>query len=437
MEVQYPSGAPAASYVYPTKEVETGSVPAVNSPRSLPAANAGADAPVSPHHILPPPAIPPARVPVLNSAAGASTSSSSSSTATAVMADPLAFQQQPLPTLHAPTAASADDSDGNLLMTPGCVFHSARTGNTYTMVERLGSGSFGMVVKCSVTRPVAGPPSTTMPGSGTGSVFDRPDSGFPTSLPSPFYSRQSRSSSSMTAAAGRCWEEGEGGVGGGGEGGGDAMLSGEGASAAHPLSMGAASLSRGSSDNAGRGGNISVGAAPSIASTAAAAAAASRAIAATSSGAASAAGIRAEPPLPPQPPEFVAVKVVRNHPAYYSQATMEIHILTLLKRQLPKKRGATAGSTTTTVGAATASLGEGGGTSPHATATLSDVPMVALLDHFNHASHLCLVFEYLPATLLEALSSNGYVGLPLPAVRAVMRQVREDSACVCTCAECE
>ena len=118
------------------------------------------------------------------------------------------------------------------------------------------------------------------------------------------------------------------------------------------------------------------------------------------------------PPPPPRPPRHllvdgacVALKVVRNHPAYFSQATMEIHYLTLLNRAAAKAAGATGGG------------GGGGGGGDGAQR------VVALLDHFTHGGHLCLVFEFLPCTLLELLTRTGFVGLPLRSVRGIMRQL--------------
>ena len=37
--------------------------------------------------------------------------------------------------------------------------------------------------------------------------------------------------------------------------------------------------------------------------------------------------LRATPPLPPPPPQMVAIKVIKNHPSYFNQAQMEIVIL--------------------------------------------------------------------------------------------------------------
>ena len=83
----------------------------------------------------------------------------------------------------------------------------------------------------------------------------------------------------------------------------------------------------------------------------------------------------------------VALKVVRNHPAYFSQATLEAHLLKMLHRT---------------------------GRVPH---------LVSLLDHFVWHGHLVLVFPALPATLLDVLQSRGFRGLARSSVRHTMRQL--------------
>ncbi|RYY32713.1 hypothetical protein EON62_05025 [archaeon] len=151
--------------------------------------------------------------------------------------------------------------------------------------------------------------------------------------------------------------------------------------------------------------------------------------------------------VPARVGDVVALKIVRNHPAYYSQATMEIRVLTLLRRQQERQaRNSLTGSRppsavevgyTSSVSpppppplmsAAPAAAGEPG-VPPSAAAPgtpgvrLGESKLVKLLDHFTHAEHLCLVMEYLPVTLLDMLTANRFRGMPLPVVREIMRQL--------------
>lgn len=143
----------------------------------------------------------------------------------------------------------------------------------------------------------------------------------------------------------------------------------------------------------------------------------------------------------------VAIKVVRNHPAYRSQAALEIHLLTMLARGFGAANATTSNSTpsspamNTTAAAATTATDQrtsrNDGTGHASSSRAADLSqhnhhhnnssthmrhIVRLLDHFIHQDHMCLVFEYLPATLLDIVSKCGYKGLPLPAIRSIMGQ---------------
>ena len=83
--------------------------------------------------------------------------------------------------------------------------------------------------------------------------------------------------------------------------------------------------------------------------------------------------------------EVVAVKIVKNKPAYTRQAVVEIDVFT----------------------------------------ALSDVQkenMVRLQCYFMHHHHLCLVFELLGLNLYEVLKKRQFRGLPLPIVRSLVQQ---------------
>ena len=86
----------------------------------------------------------------------------------------------------------------------------------------------------------------------------------------------------------------------------------------------------------------------------------------------------------------VAVKVIKNQPAYFNQATIEASILKLLNQQHDPS---------------------------------GEKHIVRMLDYFVHANHLCIVFERLHANLYEVLKWNHYRGLSLSFVCIIIKQV--------------
>jgi len=93
---------------------------------------------------------------------------------------------------------------------------------------------------------------------------------------------------------------------------------------------------------------------------------------------------------------FVAVKVVKNKPAYTAQAKCEIkiaHMLTNLSRASSKPAN-----------------------------------VVRLLGSFSYKGHLCLVFEELGTNLYELLKQNQFRGLPLSLVRTYVKQILQAMA---------
>ncbi|KAJ3163179.1 dual specificity protein kinase yak1 [Geranomyces michiganensis] len=88
--------------------------------------------------------------------------------------------------------------------------------------------------------------------------------------------------------------------------------------------------------------------------------------------------------------EAVAVKVIKNKPAYHSQSLMEVAILELL----------------------------------NSTFDPGDVHhFVRMTDHFMHQNHLCIVFEMLSVNLYELLKQNQFRGLSTNLVRIFVRQI--------------
>ena len=88
--------------------------------------------------------------------------------------------------------------------------------------------------------------------------------------------------------------------------------------------------------------------------------------------------------------EIVAVKVIKNKPAYHSQGQLEIKIATLLNTTYDPN---------------------------------NEKHIVRLLDSFEHKQHICLVFELLSMSLLDVLTQNQFRGLPLSVVQRFTKQV--------------
>eukprot|EP00467_Chlorarachnion_reptans_P001058 CAMPEP_0114493850 /NCGR_PEP_ID=MMETSP0109-20121206/4330_1 /TAXON_ID=29199 /ORGANISM="Chlorarachnion reptans, Strain CCCM449" /LENGTH=897 /DNA_ID=CAMNT_0001670831 /DNA_START=413 /DNA_END=3105 /DNA_ORIENTATION=- len=86
----------------------------------------------------------------------------------------------------------------------------------------------------------------------------------------------------------------------------------------------------------------------------------------------------------------VAIKVIKNKPAYYNQAIIEIQILrTLNRRHDPDNKN----------------------------------NIVRLYDHFLFKSHLCLVFELLSVNLYELIKQNRFRGLSCNLIRTILKQI--------------
>ncbi|XP_020524161.1 serine/threonine-protein kinase minibrain isoform X3 [Amborella trichopoda] len=89
---------------------------------------------------------------------------------------------------------------------------------------------------------------------------------------------------------------------------------------------------------------------------------------------------------------YVAVKIIKNQPAYYHQALVEVAILKSLNdRYDPDDKH----------------------------------HIVRMLDCFVYQSHLCISFEMLGVNLFELIKMNQYRGLPLTIVREFSKQILE------------
>ncbi|CAK5281785.1 unnamed protein product [Mycena citricolor] len=88
--------------------------------------------------------------------------------------------------------------------------------------------------------------------------------------------------------------------------------------------------------------------------------------------------------------EVVAVKVVKNKPAYFNQSMMEVTILEMLNKN----------------------------SDPN-----DQHHILRLRDSFIHRSHLCLVFELLSSNLYELIKQNQFQGLSTQLVKVFMAQL--------------
>ncbi|TFK44375.1 kinase-like domain-containing protein [Crucibulum laeve] len=88
--------------------------------------------------------------------------------------------------------------------------------------------------------------------------------------------------------------------------------------------------------------------------------------------------------------EIVAVKIVKNKPAYFNQSMMEVTILELLNKTCDPN---------------------------------DEHHILRLRDSFIHRSHLCLVFELLSSNLYELIKQNQFQGLSTQLVKVFMAQL--------------
>jgi serine/threonine protein kinase len=88
--------------------------------------------------------------------------------------------------------------------------------------------------------------------------------------------------------------------------------------------------------------------------------------------------------------ELVAVKVIKNKPAYHTQGMLEIKIAKLLNSSYDPS---------------------------------NDKHIVRLLESFEFQGHICLVFELLSMSLLDLLTQNQFRGLPLSIVHRFTKQI--------------
>jgi len=100
--------------------------------------------------------------------------------------------------------------------------------------------------------------------------------------------------------------------------------------------------------------------------------------------------------------DIIAIKIIRNKPAYYKQGLIEIKISKLFNNT----HGTHASSS-----------------SSNSIAKQGHKHIIKYLDSFIFLGHVCLVFELLSMSLLDVLSQNQFRGLPLSVVQRFCRQI--------------
>ncbi len=119
----------------------------------------------------------------------------------------------------------------------------------------------------------------------------------------------------------------------------------------------------------------------------------------------------------------VAVKIVKNKPAYTRQAAVEIDVfrkLSTIGLGSSEKDEGDASAMSSTVDDSTLSLSTTD--DGHAPSGGNGDAIIRLMYYFMHQSHLCLVFEMLGSNLYELLKKRQFRGLPLGVVKTLLRQ---------------
>eukprot|EP01087_Luapelamoeba_hula_P010710 TRINITY_DN2843_c0_g1_i1.p1 TRINITY_DN2843_c0_g1~~TRINITY_DN2843_c0_g1_i1.p1 ORF type:complete len:1205 (+),score=187.13 TRINITY_DN2843_c0_g1_i1:310-3924(+) len=97
--------------------------------------------------------------------------------------------------------------------------------------------------------------------------------------------------------------------------------------------------------------------------------------------------------------DVVAVKVVKNRPAYFNQGMFEVNILEVLNQQFDSDK----------------------------------YNIVELLDYFIDREHLCLVFELLSVNMFELIKQNQYRGLSTNLIRVFLKQILKTLRSIADC----
>lgn len=109
--------------------------------------------------------------------------------------------------------------------------------------------------------------------------------------------------------------------------------------------------------------------------------------------------------------EIVAVKVIKNKPAYFNQSMMEVTILEMVSSRLFSSCHADAHPFLLLCQL-------NGSWDPN-----DEHHILRLRDTFIHAKHLCLVFELLSSNLYELIKQNSFRGLSTSLVKVFTTQL--------------
>jgi len=130
--------------------------------------------------------------------------------------------------------------------------------------------------------------------------------------------------------------------------------------------------------------------------------------------------------------QSVAIKIVKNKPAYTRQAAVEIDVFRKLNAQDQQRDdtespvnvdGKSSPAHENSRKSESPSLEQS--SNPPSPNTKADDSIIRLSYYFMHCSHLCLVFEMLGPNLYELLKKRQFRGLPIGAVRTLIRQAIE------------
>jgi serine/threonine protein kinase len=94
--------------------------------------------------------------------------------------------------------------------------------------------------------------------------------------------------------------------------------------------------------------------------------------------------------------QSVAIKIVKNKPAYFQQGLVEVRILQVLNKSF-------------------------------------DLRVVKMMDYFVFRKHLCIVFELLSVNLYDVIKHNNFRGLPFSMVRSIVDQLTRQLVCLKLC----
>lgn len=127
--------------------------------------------------------------------------------------------------------------------------------------------------------------------------------------------------------------------------------------------------------------------------------------------------------------QSVAVKIVKNKPAYTRQAAVEIDVFRKLNAQDQERDGTESPVNDDRKSSPSQEDSRKSESEQSSNPTRPDMKggdsIIRLGYYFMHRSHLCLVFEMLGPNLYELLKKRQFRGLPIGAVRTMIRQAIE------------